>query len=124
MYLFCDSFEALSFYRNKKPGRAKYPPRFERESKSSHTVQQFTGDHQIDVWASIVAAIEYTIQNTVSVECAGCWYWADLAEQRIHTSEIAERFRVSERTVYRYIGKCRKEFEQELIRRELMARET
>jgi len=112
MSVFKHIHDALAFYNNKNPARAKSVNLIEPESRGSSN--DYLGEyHPNDVWASMCGAINYV------PEAYRAAYVGNRDYQK-HPSDIALSYGVSIRTIYRWLECINDELERELIKRELL----
>lgn len=111
--------QALAFYRYKNPARQRAINILERESHKKIVAAQFSGDHHADVWASILASIEYA-KGYLDHEGKQIVFDCYLAKDLLHPLEAAEKYFLSEKTIYNRLRKFIQELERDLQRRQLL----
>jgi hypothetical protein len=111
--------QALAFYRYKNPARQRFFNLLETQSSTRNNELSFSGKHPADIWASIVASIEYA-KDYLDYDGRQIVDDCYLAQDLLHPIEAAEKHFISERTVYNRLRKFNKELERDLQRRQLL----
>lgn len=112
--------QALAFYRYKNPARQRHYNMLERDASGKKTLAvQFSGQHHADIWASIVAAIEWA-RKGMDYEAKYIIQDCITGKDLLHPLEAAEKYMCSERTIYNTLRKFNSELERDLQRRGLL----
>lgn len=120
MSVFTHLHQAVNFYNNKNPARAKYVNLLEPESRGASN--DYLGEyHPNDVWCSVCGAINYVLTRNQGPR-AGAYQAAYIGNRdyQKHPADIAGAYGVSIRTIYRWLERINDELESELIKRELL----
>lgn len=120
MSVFKHIHDALAFYNNKNPARAKSVNLIEPESRGSSN--DYLGEHHpSDIWASVCGAINYVLsRNTGPRSEAYRAAYVGNRDYQKHPVDIAFSYGVSVRTIYRWLECINDELETELVKRELL----
>ena len=119
MKRFDDVHQALAYYRYKNPARQQFKNILEQEKHTADIAEQFSGDHPADIWASVVGAIQYTLQS-YRFEDRRLFELTELDDDRLHIDDAAESLFLNKHTAKKRKYKILDELERELMRREIV----
>lgn len=110
--------QAIQYLRTKNPARQKYVNILEMEAGQKPTAEEFSGEHPSDIFASTLLGLKKACadKKNQDVRLFELYYFTD----DYHLDALAEKFQITSRHARKLIKNIRQEFEQELIRRELL----
>lgn len=115
--------QALAFFNEKNPTRARPYNYAEPESGKRPYSEDFSGESPADIWASVCHALKQTLEGHTPNEIY-IFTARNIGDRARHLSieEIAEKVRFSPYKVRKILRQFLDELETELQRRELMPR--
>ena len=124
-YPFIDTAQALRYYHNNHPARARYKNLLEETHGDKPACEQFSGAHPADIWAGVIGAVTDAL-FCFDRERRKIFAWTHLAprEMQLHPLEVASKSGISSRTVYRWQREVMEELARCLRFRQLIPPES
>ena len=115
--------QALSFYNNNNPARARYRNFYEPEHGQKPAFEDFSGRSPSDIWASITLGITEVMAG-LDHDRKWAFLWRNIGDRtrQLSVEEIASRLGRSKSTVYRYLKELDNDLKDEFTRRNLIER--
>jgi hypothetical protein len=119
IFIFNDLHQAIHYYRFKNPARAKYKNLLEAETSGNSYVEELSGKHPNDIWASVAYAIKFAMKH-YPIDWQKAFSMCDLALNRVHPQEAASELGYTVRMINKMRYRIKEDLTRELKRRELL----
>jgi hypothetical protein len=121
-YIFMSVGQAISYFNNKNPARARSVNLLEPEFGNKQSAEHFSGNHPDDIYASVCHAIQRVLDMYGDRQVTRIFklHWIGSREGCLAKEEIAKVEHMSVNRVRRILRDISSELEMELARRELM----